>query len=157
MKIFFERTGYEGHRPRFYDKFAMTIAVCGMFGAEETNKYMSDILTSYGFDVVSSLELQIATKSEKETLYNHKLIVEAFDAFSDKVEKGERSRPPMGQLVRFNLFKLISEHQQDYFKADYLYYKDKTDFPYDGKINFFKKKLAYIKAGKTLNDFMKVH
>ncbi len=156
MKIFIERTGYEGHRPRFYDKFAMTIAVCGMFGAKETNQFMTDIFTQYGFNFVSSLELQVATKTEKETLYNHKLIIEAFDAFIDKIEKGERNKPSMGQLVRFNLFKLISEHQKDYFKADYEYYKDKSDIPYDGKISSAKKKLAYIQAGKMLNDFMKV-
>ena len=156
MKIFFERTGYEGHRPRFYDKFAMTIAVCGMFGAKETNKFMSDIFTSYGFDVVSSLELQVATKTEKETLYNHKLITEAFNAFIDKIEKGERDPPPMGQLVRFNIFKLVSKHQKDYFKADYEYYKDKSDIPYGGKISSVNKKLAYVQAGKMLNDFMKV-
>ena len=33
MKNFMERLGYEAHRPRFYDKYAMVIAVCGMFGA----------------------------------------------------------------------------------------------------------------------------
>ena len=71
MKTFIERTGFLGHRPRFYDKYAMVMAVCSMFGAEETNKYMNGIFTSYGFDVVSSLELQVATKSEEEKRFNH--------------------------------------------------------------------------------------
>ncbi|MFX1362140.1 MAG: hypothetical protein ACFE7A_01650, partial [Promethearchaeota archaeon] len=49
---------------------------------------------------------------------------------------------------------IISKHKKDYFKADYEYYKDKSDIPYDGKISTVKKKLAYVQAGKMLNDFM---
>jgi multimeric flavodoxin WrbA len=154
MKNFMERLGYEAHRPRFYDKYAMVIAVCGMFGAKETNEYMNAIFTSFGFNVVSSLELQIATKSEKEKKYNHKQTMNAFDTFITKIKKGQRNIITMGQMVRFNLFKLISGYNKERFEADYQYYKDKTNIPYDGKINFFKKMLAKLKAMKMLRDFM---
>jgi multimeric flavodoxin WrbA len=153
MKNFMERLSYEAHRPRFYDKYAMVMAVCGMFGAKETNEYMNDIFTSFGFNVVSSLELQIAAKSEKETAYNHEKTKKAFDKFITRIEKGQRNNATMGQIVRFNLFKLISEFNKEYFEADYQYYKDKTDFPY--KANFFKKKLAKRVARKMIGDFAK--
>ncbi len=154
MKNFIERVGYEGHRPRFYEKFAMVIAVCGMFGAKEANKYMGDILTSFGFDVVSSLELQIALKTEKENAYNHKKIVKAYDKFVATIEKGKRNAPPLGQLVRFNIFKMISEANKEHFEADYAYYKDKTSIPYNGRIGFFKTMRAKMKALKTMGVFM---
>jgi len=154
MKNFISRTGYEGHRPRFYDKYAMVMAVCAMFGAEEANKYMNDIFTSYGFNVVSSLELQVATKTEKENTYNHEKTTKAFNTFITRIKKGQRNTITMGQMVRFNLFKLISEYNKERFKADYQYYKDKTNIPYDGKINFFKKMFAKLKAMKMLRDFM---
>lgn len=150
-KNLFERLGYEGHRPRFYDKFAMVIAVCGMFGAKETNKYMSNILTSFGFSVVSALELQIALDTEKEQAYNHKRTVEAFDAFVSAIEKGQR-KIPLGQIVRFNIFKTISESNKEHFEADYQYYKDKADFPYE--TNLLRKKWARFKALKALGEFM---
>jgi multimeric flavodoxin WrbA len=154
MKNFMERLGYEAHRPRFYDKYAMVISVCAMFGAKETNKYMYDIFTSFGFNVVSSLELQIATKSEKEKIYNHDLITKAFDTFVANINKGQKNKISLGQLVRFNLFKLISEHNKGRFKADYEYYKDKTAIPYNGNIGFFKTKFAKLIALKTLKNFM---
>ena len=116
---------------------------------------MSDIFTSFGFNVVSSLELQIATKSEKEKKYNHEQIMKAFDTFITRIQKGQRNAITMGQMVRFNLFKLISGYNKERFKEDYQYYKDKTNIPYDGKINLFKKKFAKLQAMKMLKDFMK--
>ncbi|MFW9943342.1 MAG: flavodoxin family protein [Candidatus Thorarchaeota archaeon] len=155
MKNFIERLGYIGHRPRFYDKFAMVIAVCGMFGAKETNKFMDDIFTSFGFSVVSSLELQVATKSEKEKIYNHEKIIEAFDKFITRIEKGEINTPTLGQVTRFYLFKSLSNLIPDYFKADHEYYKDKPKFPFD--IDASLRKEAKWSAKKTINEFVAVH
>ena len=155
MKNFMERLGYEGHRPRFYDKYAMVIAVCGMFGAKETNEFMEGIFTSFGFNVVSSLELQMATKTEKEKTYNHEKIIDAFNGFIARIESGQRKPPPLGQLIRFNIFKSISELNKERFVADYEYYKDKTGLPCDGKINPFKKFLAKRIARKMIGDFLK--
>jgi hypothetical protein len=153
MKNFLERVGYEGHRPRFYDKYAMVIAVCGMFGARETNGYMSGILTSFGFDVVSSLELQVATKTEKEKAYNHERTVEAFDAFITSISKGQRNTPTVGQIMRFYIFKTISQANKEHFVADYEFYKDMADFPL--QVNPLRKGWARLKAMSMLRDFMK--
>jgi len=155
MKEFIGRLSYEAHRPRFYDKYAMVMAVCGMFGAKEANEYMNGIFTTYGFSVVSSLELQIATNSEKEKIYNHQKTIKAFDTFITRIKKGQRNTPTMGQMIRFNIFKSISELNKEHFKADYQYYKDKNDFPCDGKINFFKKMLAKRITRKMIRNFMK--
>ena len=155
MKNFIERFGYEGHRPRFYDKFAMLIAVCGMFGAKETNKFMDDIFTSFGFSVVSSLELSVATKSEKEKKYNHEKIIEAFNKFITKIEKGERNAPELGQVTRFYLFKSLANMIPDYFKADHEYYKEKSSFPFE--IDAALRKEAKRNAKKAINEFVANH
>jgi len=155
MKSFIERLGYEAHRPRFYDKYAMVMAVCGMFGAKETNEFMDGRFTSFGFNVVSSLELQIGTKTEKEKLYNHEKTIKAFDTLITRIEKGQRSPPTLGQLIRFNIFKSLSELYKEHFQADYQYYKEKTDFPCDGKINFFKKMLAKRIVRKMMKGYMR--
>ena len=155
MKNFIGRLGYEAHRPRFYDKYAMVMAVCGMFGAKEANTYMYQIFTSFGFNVVSSLELQVATKSEKEKKYNHEKTVKAFDTFITGIKERRRNQPTLGQIKRFYLFKMISEYNKEYFVADYQYYEDKTDIPCDIKINPFKKNWAKIRTGIKLMRFMK--
>ena len=155
MKNFISRLGYEGHRPRFIDKYAMVMAVCGMFGAKEANEYMNGMFTQFGFNVVASLELQIATKSEKENIYNHEKTNKAFDTFITRIKNGQRNKPTMGQIKRFHIFKTISEYNKEHFVADYEYYKDKTDIVTDEKVSFLKKKLAKMLAMKTLGDFMK--
>lgn len=155
MKEFIGRTGYEGHRPRFYDKYAMVMSVCGMFGAKEANEYMDDMFTQFGFNVVSALELQVAIKSEKESKYNREKTRKAFDTFIDRIKSGQRNKPTMGQMIRFHIFKTISEYNKEYFVADYEYYKDKTDIVAGEKVGFMKRKLAKILALKTLGEFMK--
>jgi multimeric flavodoxin WrbA len=142
MKNYIDRLGYMGHRPCFYDKYAMVMSICGGFGTEPTNKYMRDIFTSFGFNVVSSLELQVSTKSENEKKLNLEKTINAFDIFIAGIKKGERKPPTLMNLIMFNMFKYVSEVYGEKFKADYQYYKDKTDFPYDGKISFFKKFVA---------------
>jgi multimeric flavodoxin WrbA len=155
MKNFIERLGYESHRPRFHDKFAMVMSVCGGFGAKEANQYMDDIFSSFGFNIASSLELKIATKSETEKSHNHMLITEAFDKLISKIEKGQRDSPTLRQLIMFHIFKSLSELQSDYYEADYEYYKDKPDYPYDGKIPFYRKILAKRLAGQSVKEMMK--
>lgn len=145
MKNFVDRLGYFGHRPSFYDKFAMAIATGAGYGIEEPNKYMSKILSSFGFNVVPSLELQILPKkimSEERKMDNQKKTIKAFDTFVARIKKGERNKPSMGLVVVFNIFKSVSMAFEDVYRADYQYYKDKTDYFYDTKIPFYKQMVA---------------
>ncbi|MBA7519828.1 hypothetical protein ES705_11916 [subsurface metagenome] len=81
MKHFIDRLGYIAHRPCFFGKHAMVMAICGGFGADKANEYMNGIFSVFGFNVVSSLELQISTKSETEKKYNYEKTINAFDTF----------------------------------------------------------------------------
>ena len=154
MKQFMERVSFITHRPRLFDKYAMVMAICRGFGADKANEYMNDIFSSFGFNVVPSLELQFSTKNEEEKKYNHEKTIKAFNTLIARIEKGERNKPTMTQLVMFNLFKTISELNKEYFEADYQYYKDKTDFYYDTKLNFFKKTLAKRIVKKEIKKIM---
>lgn len=116
---------------------------------------MDDIFSSFGFNIASSLELRIATKSETEKAYNHKLLTEAFDKLISKIEKGQRDSPTLRQLIMFHIFKSLSELQSDYYEADYEYYKDKPDYPYDGRIPFYRKILAKRLASQSVKEMMK--
>jgi multimeric flavodoxin WrbA len=155
MKKFMERLGYESHRPRFFGKPAMVMAVCGGFGADEANRYMDDIFSSFGFNIIASPELKIATKSDNEKSYNHQLITKAFDLLISKINSGKIDPPSMRQLVMFYIFKMLSELQPDYYVADNEYYKDKPSFPYEGNIGFFKTKMAKQAANSSVKDMMK--
>lgn len=156
MKNFIDRLGYYAHRPCFHDKYAMVMATCAGFGAKEANEYMSGILNVFGFNVVSSLELKTGLKSEKRKTYNHEKTVEAFDIFLEGIENGSQAppAPSVTQLVFFNIFNTISEINKETGKADYQFYKDKTDYFYDVKINFFKKMMAKRIVEKLIKKIM---
>ena len=48
------------------------------------------------------------------------------------------------QAIMFNMFKYVSEANKELFAADYQYYKDKNNFYYETKIDFFKKMMAKL-------------
>jgi multimeric flavodoxin WrbA len=154
MKNFIDRLGFFAHRPCFFGKYAMVMAVCGGFGAKEANEYMNGIFSVFGFDVVSSLELKTGSGSEERKRHNHEKTINAFDTFIARIKEGQGNTPTptptLTQLIYFNVFKAISEMTKEVGEADYQFYKDKTDFLYDTKINFFKKMLAKRIAGKVI-------
>ena len=153
MKKFMDKLGYIAHRPYFFDKYALFIATCKGFGADLANEYMSGNIGQYGFNVVSSLDLYISTKSEAETQYNQEQIARAFEKLISAIRKGERSKLKFGQLVYFYIFKAISELNKKQGIADYEYYKDKADYYYDIKIPSYKMKFAKWIAGKEIKKF----
>jgi len=157
MKSLFERIGYIAHRPCFYDKFAMVLSTCKGFGTKPANDYMKAIVNSFGFTVVSSLGLQFSTNSDKEDIYNFKKTLHAFNALIDGIKKGERNPPTLANLVMFRLFKFVSEQHKDMYIADYEYYKDKDEHPYNGKINVFKKMIAKRYVQKFANEIALHH
>ena len=154
MKKFMDKLGYIAHRPYFFDKYALFIATCKGFGADLANEYMSSNIGQYGFNVVSSLDLYISTKSEAETQYNIKQTVQAFEKLISAIQNGERFKPKFGDLVYFYIFKAISELNQKEGIADYEYYKNKTDYYYDLKIPSFKMKFAKWIAGKEIKKMV---
>ena len=157
MKNFFERVGYIDHRPRFYGKYAMLMAVCAGFGADNANEYMDGMCSIFGFSIASSVELKIASKSENEKAYTHKQTTGAFDRFIQTIKESE-GRPPsitMTQLIYYNVFRTLSQLQKDTYKADYKFYKDKTDVPGNVKVNVFKKMFANFMTGRIIKKMMK--
>lgn len=155
MKRFIERVGFISHRPPFHDKYAMVMAVAGGFGTEEANQYMSDIISSFGFNMVPDLELMIATKSEKENEYNRMKMTEAFDTLISRIKTGERNPPEIRQLVMYQIFKSLSTRLPDYYKADHQYYTNQPNYPYAGKIPFYKKFITKRAAASAVADMMK--
>ena len=118
---------------------------------------MEGMCSVFGFTVASSLELKVASKSENETAYNYKLITEAFDRFITRIKESEGQPPTitMTQLIYYNVFRKLSQIQKDMYKADYKFYKDKSDIPGNAKVNIFKKMFANYMVGKITKNMMK--
>lgn len=157
MKHFMGRIGYLAHRPSFFDKYFMVMSIGSGFGADEANKHISSIFSVFGLNAVSSLELYIATKEERDNPTNHEKTVEAVDKLIDGINKGggKLPEPTMLKLIYFQIFKAISELNKKEGVADYEYYKDKTDYIYDTRINPFKKWMANRIAKREIAKMVK--
>jgi len=144
MKNFIDRLGYLAHRPCFFDKFAMTMTTYSGYGTEEATKYMEKMLTVYGFSLAPPLELMCAPgrKSEEAERKNKEKTLEAFNKLTARIENGERDKPSLNMLIPFGIFKYVSEIGRNEMKADYEYYKNRTDYYYEAKIPLYKRIIA---------------
>lgn len=157
-KHFIGRIGFLGHRPRYFDKYLMPMAIGGGFGADEAAKHIDGIFSVFGFNVVPSLELFIASKEEREKPGNKEKTIRAMENFIREIEKGQVRKqlpePTLLRMIYFKIFKAVSEFNPD-AAADYEYYKDKDQYYYPTKMNPFKKMLANRIAGKEITKMTK--
>ena len=155
MKNFFDRLGFYGHRPRFFDKYAMSLATCSGYGADEAIKYMDKMLSVFGFNLVSPLELHFrpGKMPEKNKIKNHDRTMKAVDKFLARIKEGKRDKPSLNMMVPFNIFKYVSQIDSKVMSADYEYYKDKGDYYYDIKIPFYKRMIANRVSKQIINSF----
>ena len=117
--------------------------------------YMNETFFSFGFNVVSSLELHFRPGKmlEKNKIQNQEKTIKAFDRFVARIEEGGRDNPPLNMLVPFSIFKYVSEIDKETMQADYEYYKDKTDYYYETKIPFVKKMITKRAVKKIVSGF----
>jgi multimeric flavodoxin WrbA len=157
MKHFIGRLGFLAHRPRFFDKYVMVMAIAGGFGADKANEYMSGMFSVFGLNVISSLELYIASKAERDNPYNYEKTINAVNTLIDGIKRrqGNPPAPTILRLTYFNIFKAISELNKKEGPADYEFYRDKTDYVYDTKINPFRKMIAKRIASREIAKMMK--
>lgn len=155
LKNLFERFGFYAHRPRFFDKYALSLVTCSGYGAQEALKYMDKMLSVFGFTLASPLELHFrpGKMPEKNIKRNHEKIIEAVDNFILLIEKGEKTKPSISMMIPFSIFKYVSEIDRENMTADYEYYKDKTDYYYKTKIPFYKKLIANKITKKIISEF----
>jgi multimeric flavodoxin WrbA len=63
FKQFVDRFACTFHRPCYWGKYALTVAVAGNVGLEETGKYLKDVAMAWGFEVVDELGYRMAPRN----------------------------------------------------------------------------------------------
>jgi multimeric flavodoxin WrbA len=63
FKQFVDRFACTFHRPRYWGKYALTVAVAGNVGLKETSKYLKDVAMAWGFEVVDELGYLMAPRN----------------------------------------------------------------------------------------------
>jgi multimeric flavodoxin WrbA len=155
MKNFFDRFGYLAHRPRFFEKYALSLTTCFGYGAESAIEYMDKMLSVFGFNIVPALDLQFrpGKMPEKNKKLNEEKTIKAVNTLIERIEEGEKDKPTLNMMVPFLIFKYISGIDKNVMSADYEYYKDKDDYYYETPIPFHKKFIAKRVANKIIAGF----
>lgn len=156
MKNLFDRLGYFGHRPRFFDKYVMSVVTCSGYGAEPALEYMDKGLSVFGFNMVPSLALKYRPSRNSEALRqeNIRKTLGAFELMQDRIRKKEKDKATLKKLIPFGIFKAIAMVARETMPADYAYYKDKKDFYYDVKLPFHTKWIAEKAVKKELSKIL---
>jgi multimeric flavodoxin WrbA len=63
FKRFVDRFACTFHRPRYWGKYALVVAVAGNVGLKETSKYLKDVAMAWGFEVVDELGYLMAPRN----------------------------------------------------------------------------------------------
>ena len=63
FKRFVDRFACTFHRPRYWGKYALTVAVAGNIGLKETSKYLRDVAAAWGFEVVDELNYRMPPRN----------------------------------------------------------------------------------------------
>jgi multimeric flavodoxin WrbA len=144
IKNLFDRLGYFAHRPKFFDKYAMSVVTASGYGGKHATEYLNKMLKIYGFNMTPPVELQYkpGKQEENQTVLNNQKLVSAFEALVAKIKADVRDKPTLDRLIPFGIFKAIAETAKESMPADYQYYKDKEEYYYDVNIPFFLKFIA---------------
>jgi len=144
MKNFIDRFAYTNHRPKYFDKKIMLIANSGA-GMDSTLKSMENVFGA-GPEIISKISYITPEWELKDSvnIKQDKMLAEESEKFYKSIVNNTKPVPTINDLVRFNLFKKISEDTMNYLPADYKYYKDKEHYYYKVKISPVKRLFASL-------------
>jgi hypothetical protein len=147
MKQFIDRFAYNLHRPRYFGKYALAVAVTGNVGMGPTLKYLMDIAGGLGFDCVDQLGYLAAPKNTPlRTIATRK------DRTDEVVERFYRAmveqRPRVLSFtdhLGFRLMQAAYGRLETMSPTDYQYWKEK---------GWLEKETRYFHDNVRRNGFM---
>lgn len=127
FKQFVDRFACTFHRPRYWGKYALTVAVAGNVGLKETSKYLKDVAMAWGFEVVDGLESCMAPRNTP---------MRAISAQKDRTEEAVlkfhtaiKEKPPRKLTFRdhftFRIMQASYARLETMSPTDYQYWKEK--------------------------------
>jgi len=155
FKSFVDRLAYNFHRPRYFGKYAITVAATGGVGLDETLKYMKMVTGGWGFELVDELGFIAPPKNTP-----FKILIEKKDRTDEVVGKFHsaiKEKKPrkllLSDYMHFHCIRTVYSKLKTMSPTDYRYYeengwirKDVKYFYNHVKGSFFKERIARIMA-----------
>ena len=126
FKGFVDRFACTFHRPRYFGKYALTVAVAGNIGQKETLKYLNDMARAWGFDVVGELGYRAAPRhTTLRTLAHDKdRTDEVVETFHAAIAEQRPTRLTFRDHLAFRLMQASYARLETMSPTDYGYWKE---------------------------------
>ena len=148
FKNFIDHFAFVCHRPIFFSKYAMVIVTTGGGGEKTVIKYTEQILSAWGYHVVSKLGIQTPPmKPVKIYIEQHtKKIQKATDTFYKHMRSGPPKTASLFSVIQFRIFRKIILQYPDDFEADVRFYEplSASHFYTDAHVSLIKKMIAFV-------------
>jgi multimeric flavodoxin WrbA len=127
LKIFMDRFAYNFHRPRYFGKYAVGLAVAGVSGLKETLGYLKLVAQAWGYEYLGDMGY-----IDTPTI----MAAEGFVEVKDTTEKVARllhhavtTKPPRKLTLRdymhFHMMRAAYSRMEAIVPVDYAYWRDK--------------------------------
>jgi multimeric flavodoxin WrbA len=171
MKNFIDRFAFIGHRPRFFNQYALAIATSGGPVGLKQTLYSLSYFAGGGFNFIKKIGIMTPPfpLPVKDAMKTERQITITAQQFYLAMKEKRRPSPTWSQIIQFRAFKGIYQSNErigkEIFPADYQYWTDKgwlnpkTDYYISPRLNVFKKmfgrcfeKIIRVYAKKMLSN-----
>ena len=127
MKGFIDRFACTFHRPRYFGKYALTVAVAGNIGHKETLEYLSAVAYQWGFEVVDELGYRMVPKNTPMRIIARQKdnTDEAVARFYAAIKEKRPKRLTFKDCITFRLMQASYARLETMSPLDYRYWKEK--------------------------------
>lgn len=127
LKRLVDRLAYTFHRPRYFDKFAVGLAVAGGVGLTEALEYIKMFAGAWGFDYAG--ELRYVDPPRNSNLPRFAEEKDRTDEVARRLHRLMQTRPPR-RLTRndhlmFHVMRAVYGRLEPYSPTDYAYWRDR--------------------------------
>jgi len=127
LKRLVDRLAYTFHRPRYFGKYAVGLAVSGGIGLQETLKYIKMFSQTWGFEYVG--DLKYIDPPRNTGLPRFLSIRDNTEKLAHQLHHLMKTRP-LRRLTRndhlmFHAMRAVYSRMEKYSPADYAYWKEK--------------------------------
>lgn len=147
MKLFIDRFSCTFHRPCFFGKYAMGVAVAGNIGLKETLKYFESVASTWGFDYVGGVGYRAAPKHTPMRIPPLKkdMTDVVVGRFYQAIRENRPRKLTFSDYLMFRLMQVVYSRMESMSPFDYQYWKKQGWF--DKETKFF--------CGNVKGNFLK--
>jgi len=144
MKIFLDRLGFMGHRPRFHGKTSTSIVVQGIYRGGQIVKYLDFVGRALGFNVVKGNCIRTLEPMDDIALDRmERKLAEQTRRFHARLLRPAHPKPSLFGLMIFRMGRTGFKLSLGEDKRDHVYYRDRgwfeSDYFYPTRLGPFKK------------------